>query len=165
MTAEEWRPCFGGVYAVSNQGRVRRERPGARTRAGHYLKPFLRSGYPSVELFDGSGIRKPVRVHVLVAEAFIGPAPEGTEVNHKDGVKTNNCDANLEYVTRSGNCAHAQRLGLNHAPDNRKLSASAVREIRGRRSAGETLTALARVHGVSISTVRAAALGWTWRHA
>ena len=117
---EEWRLCFGGLYAVSNQGRVRREQPGPRTRANHHLRPFLRSGYPSVELFDGSGRRKPVRVHVLVAEAFLGPRPDGLDINHKDGKKTNNWDSNLEYVTRSANMAHAYRLGLTRVPGDRR---------------------------------------------
>jgi hypothetical protein len=51
-------------------------------------------------------------VHRLVAEAFIGPIPEGFEVNHKDGCKTNANADNLEIVTARQNIQHAIRLGL-----------------------------------------------------
>jgi hypothetical protein len=51
-------------------------------------------------------------VHALVAEAFICPRPKGMEVNHKDGVKTNNHFSNLEWLTRRGNAEHARDMGL-----------------------------------------------------
>lgn len=45
-----------------------------------------------------------------------------------------------------------------------KLTEDDVREIRRRRAAGETLTALAREYRVTHRTIRLAALGETWRH-
>lgn len=53
-----------------------------------------------------------VRVHRLVAEAFI-PNPNGYPiVNHKDGNKGNNDVSNLEWVTYSQNNQHAYDIGL-----------------------------------------------------
>lgn len=49
--------------------------------------------------------------HVLVALAFLGDR-KGLEVNHIDGVKSNNHISNLEYVTRSQNVRHALDNGL-----------------------------------------------------
>ena len=58
-------------------------------------------------------IHKKLRcIHRLVALTFLGPVPDGLEVNHKDGNKLNNCPENLEYVTRSQNVKHCFSTGL-----------------------------------------------------
>ena len=59
-----------------------------------------------------NGKYKPTKVHKLVAAAFIGPRPEGLEINHIDGDHQNNAASNLEYCTQSENMKHAVRLGL-----------------------------------------------------
>ena len=51
-------------------------------------------------------------VHQMVSRTFLGPRPEGTEVNHKDGVKVHNHYKNLEYLTRSENIKHSYDIGL-----------------------------------------------------
>lgn len=44
---------------------------------------------------------KRVPIHRVVAETFIGPCPEGYEVDHRDRDSTNNDYTNLRYVTKS----------------------------------------------------------------
>lgn len=120
---EEWRPVVGfeGIYEVSSLGRIRRVGRAARTgraygggaRIGRIRKPqTVKGGYKVVALWrDG---RQTMRlVHLIVAEAFLGPCPDGMEVNHKEGRnKWDNSVANLEYMTRTENMKHAYRTGL-----------------------------------------------------
>lgn len=114
--AEEWRQVVGfeGRYDVSSLGNVRgwRAAPGVQLDSPRPLVGALdRYGYRKVLLRAGP-VRKNAHVHSLVAQAFIGPRPPGHEVNHRDGVKTHNAVANLEYVTAFENHQHASRTGL-----------------------------------------------------
>lgn len=120
---EVWRTVKDteGSYIVSNLGRVQ-SRPRTCVRKGgssvryrgRMLKPVYHHGYALVAL--GHYARNRVRVHVLVAQAFIGPRPPGLDINHKNGVKADNRVENLEYVTRSENNKHAYATGLKPLP-------------------------------------------------
>lgn len=64
-----------------------------------------KDGYKTV-LINKKGVRKVLKVHRLVAKAFI-PNPENKpQVNHKNGNKENNNYTNLEWVTGSENVLH-----------------------------------------------------------
>lgn len=113
LASEEWRPVVGweGRYEVSNLGRVRTLLSRPRIRR---VKPN-KGGYLRLTMRAPFGTRS---VHILVAEAFIGPRPAPPpgcyriEVNHKDGIKTNCRHSNLEYLTQLENGQHATRMGL-----------------------------------------------------
>jgi hypothetical protein len=101
-------------------------------------------------------------VHDLVADAFLGPKPNGADVNHIDGDKHNNVWTNLEYTTHAGNMAHASKAGLLSRGDTHhmaKITDAQVREIRTRRACGEGVTSMAREYGVSPATVSEIANG------
>jgi hypothetical protein len=113
----EWRPVvYGdvvkGLYEVSSMGEVRLTQKTMYRSAGDAvaLCPDTK-GYPIFCALRESGKRSPIKVHRLVAEAFIGGS-DGLQVNHKDGDKKNNAVFNLEYVTASENVLHAVRNGL-----------------------------------------------------
>lgn len=93
---EKWHPIPGyeGQYAVSSTGRVRN------LRSGKDLTPYIgdKAGHLRVSLPSAR-----YYVHVLVAEAFIGPRPEGMEVCHGDNDPANNQVSNLRWDTRSEN--------------------------------------------------------------
>lgn len=106
---EEWRPITGYPgYEVSSLGRVF-------SQFIHRARKHKidKDGYPSLYLNRPDGPPKYFHIHVLVCLAFNGPKPSPThQVNHMDGVKTNNIPDNLEWVTVSENYRHARDMGL-----------------------------------------------------
>lgn len=92
-------------YYVDRSGAVF-SRKGDRLRQ---LKQYPKThGYLYVTLFR-NGKRHYLRVHRLVAEAFI-PNPDNLpEVNHKDEDKTNNFAYNLEWCTSHDNKVYGSR--------------------------------------------------------
>ena len=98
---EVWREIAGTECMVSNLGRV--------ACRGMILTPQKDpEGYERLTV----GNRRRERVHILVADAYI-PNPENkSQVNHKDGNKSNNRVDNLERVTPKENAQHASKNGL-----------------------------------------------------
>jgi len=114
---EEWRKSelLCGYYSVSNLGRVRREVRGSGTQVGRMIVPAPNSdGYLRAEFAMGA-VSNCHYIHHLVACAFLGERPLGSEVNHKDRRKANNRSSNLEYLTHGENIAHARKTGWNNA--------------------------------------------------
>ena len=104
---EEWRDIKGyeGKYQVSNLGRVKSRHK--------ILKPNNVKGYLYVYPSKNSK-KEALKVHRLVAEAFIDNPENKPEVNHIDGNKENNRVENLEWCTKSENMQHAIKTGLMH---------------------------------------------------
>ena len=105
-----WHPipdCPG--YEITEAGEVRSCRCGGEWRL---LKTRIGTiGYWVATLPHPKGFR-PHFIHRILAKLFI-PNPENLpEVNHKDGVKSNNALSNLEWTTHRGNLRHASRTGL-----------------------------------------------------
>jgi hypothetical protein len=165
---------FEGCYEVSDLGRVRsllrviRHSDGKpRTVRGGILKATVKGHYFYVCL-NGSGRKRDAAVHVLVAETFIGPRPDGQVVCHGPGGKLDNRAANLSYDTQVKNCGPDRyrdgTILLGIQCPMAKLDDEKVREIRAREVAGETRAALAREFGVSRKAIIDAVTGRTWRH-
>jgi hypothetical protein len=165
---QEWRPVVGyeGKYEISSLGNVRTLSYNGTGRV-QLMRQHIRRGYPSVELQHGSE-KKQHTVHSLVAAAFIGARPDGCDVNHISGIKTDNSVRNLEYCTKSQNQKHSFRIGLQSNKGERhsqhKLSDLTVIEIRNRVIAGETQAALGREYGIDQSQVSRIARGLAWSH-
>lgn len=134
---ETWKPAVGWEehYEVSDHGRVR-----SVDRTIHYKdgRTYLykgksmkawkdRRGYFVVTLHSG-GKKKNKFIHRLVAEAFIGPCPDGMECLHGDGNKTNNHADNLRWGTSSENNLDTVRHGRHvnarktHCPADHELT-------------------------------------------
>jgi len=108
---EIWKK-FNDNYFVSNYGRVMSYFKNNKK----ILNPIKHhSGY----LFVNINKKKYV-IHRLVAILFIDNPLNKKEVNHKNGIKSDNNISNLEWVTASENSKHAYYLKLRKSIDEHK---------------------------------------------
>ena len=140
-------------YQVSDTGKVR----SFKQKGKRILKPCTNTrGYYYVDL-SMNGAKENCRIHKLVAAAFMGICPEGKEVNHRNGTKTDNRLENLEYVTRSQNHFHAFQNGLMVPNGEKKVQqfttdGTPVAEYKSQMGAG-------RETGVNFRNISACCLG------
>lgn len=168
---EEWRdiPGFEGLFQVSNMGNVQRIAHCDQYRRKANLGPATfkpnKRGYWEVML-GRPKFRRLYLVHRVVMLAFVGPCPEGLQVNHINGDKRDNRLVNLEYVTGSENMRHASAMGkLNHAGmrgPSRKVSDQDVLIMRALFERGLGIKELVRLSGLSNSQVRRIKNRETW---
>ncbi len=122
LEGEQWSPISGleKFYRVSSFGRITslcKSAYGAPwpRKKEKVLKPQLNSstGYYCY-VFSRWGSGKDVRynIHKLVATHFIPNQNNLPEINHKNGIKTDNNVSNLEWVTREENIRHGFLTGL-----------------------------------------------------
>lgn len=159
---EEWRVAPGFPdYEVSSLGRVRRVTEGGpNTWPGRILVCRRDThGYR----FSQTGKRETTKrfwVHLLVAEAFHGPRPEGMVADHINRDRGDNRAENLRWVTRSQNVRHGSEVAVS------KFNSEAVKVIRymlrehPRRG---LVNLLARLHGATHEAVRKVGNGSVWR--
>ena len=120
---EVWRqiPGFEGFYEVSSLGRVksvtrtidRVDGSGLPLRERILCIFVDTEGRERVNLFK-SGRKKGFFVHTLVAMAFYGERPDGTECCHWDGNPRNNRVENLRWASHADNMRDLIRHGTHH---------------------------------------------------
>ena len=159
---EVWKdiPGYEGKYQASTEGRIRslKRKVGGknpytgttflRTVPPRVLKAgrFCKSGHMSVTLGRGTSGRP---VHQLVMETFVGPAPPGMEVLHRNGNPEDNRLENLHYGTRTENILDTFQNGGRW----RKLSIEDVEQIRFGLATGIKNAELAVMYGVAQSCI------------
>lgn len=178
---EIWKPVVGyeGIYEVSSLGRIKScERTlirsnGRKTKfPDKLMKPSINhKGYEIIDLRN-KGSRQGGFVHRLVGKAFIENPHNKEQINHKNGVKTDNRVENLEWVTNQENMKHAYKNGIRNndslAKSNRKKVCQLTLEgrlIRTFNSIGDAIetTGVKNISAVCRG-VRNEAGGFKWRY-
>ena len=167
---EIWLPVPGyeGLYDVSNFGRVRsyhnfgfkrREIPKMITPSKE------RYGYLQLTLCNNA-VHKQIKVHQIVAMAFLPPNPGGMQIDHINGIKTDNRAENLEWVTPKENTLRSVEMGLKPRGErhgNHKLTQSQVNEIRSLYKTGDySHRKLGKMFGVSHAVIGDIIRNKTW---
>jgi hypothetical protein len=119
--SEIWKdvPSFTGILQVSNLGRIKRLAKYRNTKSNgkaympdKILKQSISTyGYYKICISIDNN-RHDLLAHRLIAEAFIPNPDVKHQINHINGIKTDNSIDNLEWVSCKENIKHAHITGL-----------------------------------------------------
>ena len=122
-TRPKWKDIVGyeNEYQINQFGEIRTLKDSPKLKKYDVLKPQIskRNGYVYQMLYK-NGKEKLLRVHRLVAMAFLPNPNNLPQVNHKDGNKQNNSVDNLEWCEQSDNMKHAYKNGLQTPSENQR---------------------------------------------
>jgi len=147
---EIWKDVIGyeGLYQVSNLGRIK----SLKFNKIKYLsiKRTNKIGYINVVLFNNLS-KKSFYIHRLIAISFIPNALNKPDVNHINGIKTDNRLCNLEWTTTKENVNHATFYGLKK---DRKITYNQAIEIRESKLKQKELAKIYKIHPSTISYIK-----------
>ena len=133
MENEIWKDVeeFENLYEISNFGRLRNKPRMVNSLIGNIgfrvttskIKPTQDNGKGYKQYYVQINKKRYIQyAHRLVAKYFLSNHLNHPEVNHIDGVKSNNHVDNLEWVTIQENKNHAVKNGLMPSGENSKLA-------------------------------------------
>jgi len=174
---ELWKPILGyeDYYEISNLGRVAAlsrevKMPNGgfrRTDDFEISQSYDKDGYMKCRL-TLNGKRKDFRVHRLVCIAFLENPENKKQVNHINGIKSDNKLSNLEWCTIEENMSHTFKMGLKTQKGIKnnmsKLTDSDIINIRNLIREGLTNIKISKLYNVTPSNISCIRTGRTWSH-
>lgn len=159
MEVWRWVKGYEGIYKVSNIGNVMSMDNRNGRKPGYIKKLYVgKRGYKVTDLKYQNRKRKNVKVHRIVAEAFIDNPLSKPQVNHINGDKHDNRVHNLEWATAKENTRHAIKNGLlvpltkNHSY-NMKYSNEQCQDVIRRVKSGMKYAEAGEIYSMPYSTV------------
>lgn len=154
---EIWKPIEGtnGKYEVSNTGKVRSLDYRNSGKAKELRHELDKKGYIRIRIKNSDFPYKTIKVHREVAKAFIPNPDNKPQVNHINGIKTDNRAENLEWVTNQENATHAMENHLwenvfnasRRSNDKKKVAIVAINIKTGERKNFPSMSEAERVIG------------------
>lgn len=172
MKLEEWKTIDGFEnYMISDEGRIKSLYYNKnKNKEKILLLRYNNCGYLRTTLCN-NGLIKQLFIHHLVAKYFIPNPLNKQQINHKNGIKTDNRAINLEWCTPSENRLHAFKIGIQKTrygedASHHKLTSSDVIYIRKTYSNNRTKTydEIASLYGISNSMVSNILNNKRWKH-
>ena len=176
----EWKQFRETNYYVNKLGQIKTMN-WKNSKQERIMSPALtKDGYLKT-VFVINGINKSVLVHRIVAEVFLINIKDKNQVNHINGIKTDNSVENLEWCTPKENTQHAIKNGLftyyaagwnkgittlkGEEIASSKLTAKEVLEIRFKfKPYKYTRKQLAEEYNISEATIKDIILRKSWKH-
>lgn len=94
-------PGYAGIYSATKEGWVYSHR------THRFLKPGIgKEGYRQVVLTG----QRTIRIARLMMRTFRGERPKGTEIDHRNRIRTDDRISNLRYVERFHNRANGSKM-------------------------------------------------------
>lgn len=161
----DWKEIKGFEnYLINTKGEIKSLPKKTRKSIKILKHTILKNGYTSVDLVKDGKVYKKL-THRLVAESFLENTKNKPQVNHINGIKSDNILSNLEWATRSENQLHSIRIGLRHTrgENNSQVKLTEL-DVMNILNDSRKYALISKYFNVSISTIADIKRGYSWTH-